>query len=90
MHIEVIVGTSIFNGRPCVGLALKGQTSASGLCKAAEAASISRGRPAGTQTLDGRTEAEQISYLVGRWQEWATHNNISLTIKNKPRQVGEF
>jgi hypothetical protein len=91
MRIDIITGVSIFNqNMPIVGVALKGEISTTNICKAADAASTVRGRPAATQTLSGRTEAEQIAYLVSKWVEWAHHNNIPLNINTKPRWACAF
>ena len=88
--LDIIVGTSHFNGGPVVGIALKGDTNASACCKWAESvATTAWGRPIGVEPKNGRktTEAEEIAYLANRWQEWATHNNIQITINRTPRRV---
>lgn len=89
MQIEVIIGVSFFSGAPCVGVALVGEADGINLCKAAEAAACGN-RPATIQTLNGRTAADQISYLVGKWESWAEAYGIPLSINTRPRKVGRF
>lgn len=91
MQLEIIVGVSFFGNGPCVGIALQHHVDAIGLGNWAESVSTTAwGRPACTQTLNGRSEGEQIAYLVSRWQAWAEANNVAITIATTPRKVGRF
>lgn len=88
MKLEIISGVSCFGNGAMVGIALQGDMDASHICGWASSASTTAwGRPASTQTLNGRTEAEQIAYLADRWQEWATYNNVQISINRTPRRV---
>lgn len=91
MHLEIIAGISLFDSNcQIIGVALPGEEHAMGACKAAERASTTRGRPAGTESLSGFSEQDTIDCLARRWQEWAEHNHVQLTINLQPRRVGAF
>ena len=86
-QLDIIVGVSYFTGGPVVGIALKGEKSASGATKWAE--TFKHGRPASVEPRNGRdtTEEAEITYLANKWQEWADLNNIQVKINRKPRRV---
>lgn len=83
--IEIIVSTSMFTTDTIFGVAFKGDSNPLNVEKWAE--SHGQGRPATSQTLNVRPEADQLNYLIGRWQEWSERTGIPLTINPTPRKV---
>lgn len=82
---EIITSTSFFTGQIIYGLALPGECTPISFQKWADA--HGKGRPATSQTLNGRTPAEQIQYLLARWAEWSERTGIPLKINTNPRKV---
>lgn len=83
--VEIILSTSLFTSQPIYGLALAGASNPLSFEKWADA--HGRGRPATSQTLNGRPAAQQIQYLVSRWTEWSERTGIPLQINPTPRKV---
>jgi hypothetical protein len=88
MQLEIITGVSLFNNAcQIVGIALVGQNDAKGACDWAQSVAVIRGRPAGVESLSGYSEADTIACLSAKWQEWANHNNLDITINRTPRRA---
>lgn len=83
--VQIITSTSFFTGQTILGLAFPGECTPINFQKWAEG--HGRGRPATTQTLNGRTQAEQTQYLLARWAEWSERTGITLKINPTPRKV---
>jgi hypothetical protein len=88
MQLEIITGVSFFDNKcSIVGIALSGQQDAKGVCDWARSVAVNRGRPNGVESLSGFSEEDTIACLSAKWQEWANHNNLDITINRTPRRV---
>lgn len=85
MQLELITGASHFsNTTELLAVVFPLQDGTGPVCRWAEQY---RGRPAATQTIDGRGAQYAADNLKARWLEWAAANNIQISFKQQIRKA---
>jgi hypothetical protein len=82
MKLEIVTGTSMFTGVPCVAVVLRHSHDSLSAYNWAEKVG-KRGRPATFEALNGQSEDATVEFLTQRWLDWAESEGLDVSFINK-------